>query len=96
MDALRHFKDGTLDFVYIDGNHEWPYVTHDIFYWAKKVKPGGIVSGHDYIKDYRDYEYSQVSDVVDAYTKAFKIKPWFIMDKAIYPRHPGSWFWVKE
>jgi signal transduction histidine kinase len=24
-------------FVYIDANHEWPFVTQDIYYWEKKV-----------------------------------------------------------
>ncbi len=95
MDALSHFDDESLDFVYIDANHEWPYVTQDIFYWAKKVKPGGIVAGHDYIIKGK-YEFNQVTEAVDGYTKAFGIKPWFVMDKAEHPAHPGTWFWVKK
>ena len=96
MDALWDFEDKSLDFVYIDGDHEFPYVASDIFYWAKKVKSGGIVAGHDYNKNHRADEFIQVAEVVDAYTKAFNIKPWFVMDEAIFPEHPGTFFWVTE
>lgn len=50
MDALADFEDGRLDFVYIDGNHSDPWVTDDIREWAKKVRVGGVVSGHDYAR----------------------------------------------
>lgn len=44
--ALPHIP--VVDFVFIDGNHTYPYVKHDVeTYWAK-VKPGGFISGHDY------------------------------------------------
>src|SRR3990167_7957487 len=49
MDAVKDFEDNSLDFVYIDANHEYEYVKQDITEWAKKVKSGGIVSGHDYV-----------------------------------------------
>ena len=48
MDAIKDFEDGSLDFVFIDGNHKYEYVKEDITEWTKKVKIGGIVSGHDY------------------------------------------------
>jgi SAM-dependent methyltransferase len=50
MDALSRFADDSLDFVYIDANHGDPYVTQDITEWYKKVRPGGILAGHDYIR----------------------------------------------
>ena len=49
-DAARSFPDGILDFVYIDGEHAYDFVMLDIILWTRKVKPGGIVSGHDYDK----------------------------------------------
>src|SRR3989344_6123366 len=30
MDALKRFEDSSLDFVYLDANHDDPFVTHDI------------------------------------------------------------------
>jgi SAM-dependent methyltransferase len=48
MEALTDFKDGTLDFVYIDSCHTYEAVKQDIENWSKKLKMGGILSGHDY------------------------------------------------
>ena len=48
MDAVKDFADESLDFVYIDAHHNYEYVRDDIREWSKKVRPGGIVSGHDY------------------------------------------------
>lgn len=36
-----------LDFVYIDANHNYEYVLKDIQLWLPKVRPGGVLSGHD-------------------------------------------------
>jgi SAM-dependent methyltransferase len=49
-DAVKDFEDESLDFVYIDANHEGDYPLEDIQMWAKKVRPGGIVAGHDYVR----------------------------------------------
>jgi hypothetical protein len=48
MDAVNDFRDNSLDFVFIDGNHTFEYVIDDIAAWSKKVRKGGIISGHDY------------------------------------------------
>lgn len=44
------FKDNSIDFVFIDGNHEYEGVKEDIELWYPKIKKGGIVSGHDYVE----------------------------------------------
>ena len=38
-----------LDFCYIDGNHEYAYVKKDIELYYKKLRKGGILSGHDIV-----------------------------------------------
>jgi SAM-dependent methyltransferase len=48
-DAYRLFKDESQDFVFIDGCHEWECVRKDIICWYSKIKPGGVLAGHDYI-----------------------------------------------
>lgn len=48
--AAKIFEDESLDFVYIDANHAYDYVVDDIAIWLPKVKPGGFLCGHDYIK----------------------------------------------
>lgn len=40
--------DSSLDFVYIDGDHSYEACKHDITVWWPKIKPGGILSGHDF------------------------------------------------
>jgi hypothetical protein len=42
------FKDGTFDAVFIDADHSYAGCKRDILAWKSKVKPGGILSGHDY------------------------------------------------
>ncbi|MFH1563852.1 MAG: class I SAM-dependent methyltransferase [Nitrospirota bacterium] len=107
MDAVKNFKDNSLDFVFIDANHSFEYVIEDIAHWGKKVRVGGIVSGHDfwnsgetptrhlYIKNPTAVEkmrLCQVKDAVLAWTKANDIKPWFVTGLD----DCSSWFWVKE
>lgn len=48
LEALSYVPDESLDFVYIDANHDYEYVKADIVGWDKKVKHGGLVIGHDY------------------------------------------------
>lgn len=45
--ASRTFEDGSLDLVYIDGNHQSAYVTTDLQAWWPKVREGGLVIGDD-------------------------------------------------
>ena len=47
MEAVKQIEDNSLDFVYIDGNHQYEYVRDDVQEWTKKVKTGGLVCGHD-------------------------------------------------
>lgn len=46
--AVELFKDNSLDYVFIDGDHSYEEVCHDIDAWRMKVKKGGILAGHDY------------------------------------------------
>ena len=46
-DAVSRFVDESVDFVYIDGNHEYKFVLNDIMLWYPKVKNGGYLTGDD-------------------------------------------------
>lgn len=37
-----------LDFVYIDGAHDKANATIDVLLWGEKLKPGGLLMGHDF------------------------------------------------
>jgi len=43
--------DDLLDFCYIDADHRYEAVKRDIELWLPKVKSGGIIGGHDYVRD---------------------------------------------
>jgi hypothetical protein len=89
VDAVKDFEDGSLDFVYIDGNHDFLNTTLDIHHWSRKVRSGGIVAGHDYTSFVKEFNRCDVKQVVNAWTKSFNIRPWFITSEKT-----PSWFWV--
>lgn len=91
LEAVHDFKDNSLDFVYIDSNHSFINIASDIYRWEKKVKVGGIVSGHDY-EHFPPSQDNHVKHIVDAYAQAFEIPYYFELGQ---DRH-HSWFWVKE
>ena len=75
MDALDQFYNNSLDFVFIDGNHDYDHVLEDIDGWTDKVKPGGVIAGHDYRQDStRNYG---VIRAVKEYTEEYSIAPLF-------------------
>lgn len=47
QEAVVLFQDESLEMVYLDAEHTYDGVTGDIHLWWPKVKPGGILSGHD-------------------------------------------------
>lgn len=42
------FADDTFDVIFIDGDHAYPAVVDDIRLWTPKLKPGGLLCGHDF------------------------------------------------
>lgn len=47
-EAARKFEVGYFDWVYVDGNHSFDTVTQDLGSFLPKVKPDGLICGHDY------------------------------------------------
>lgn len=103
IEAAKDILDNSLDFVYIDGNHQFKFVTEDIYEWSKKVKPGGIICGHDYI--YTNPKsllgICHVIYVVNAYTQAYKIDNWYLLGRKKAPEGEKrdrfrSWMWVNK
>lgn len=48
LEASKQYEDASLDFVFLDGSHDYANVRADITAWRPKVKPGGMLAGHDY------------------------------------------------
>lgn len=56
-EASKDFADESLDFVYIDGNHDYKYVIEDLKTWYPKVKKGGYLCGDDiYSTDLKEHD----------------------------------------
>jgi len=83
MEAINDFLDESLDFVFIDANHDYKWVSEDIREWSKKVRKGGIVSGHDYSDHHFD-----VKRAVNKWIKDNKISPLFLIGNK-------TWFYVR-
>jgi len=47
VNVAKRCRKESLDFVYIDGNHNYEAVKQDIKAWWPKVKKDGIIGGHD-------------------------------------------------
>ena len=48
-DASQLFSDQSVDFVFIDARHSYDAVLEDLKAWWPKIRPGGILAGHDYV-----------------------------------------------
>lgn len=46
--AASRFAEAALDFVFIDANHLYEHVRNDLRAWWPKLRPGGLLTGHDY------------------------------------------------
>lgn len=102
MEAVNSFDDNSLDFVYIDGNHQLKYVTEDIVEWSHKVRPGGVICGHDYIytNPRTQAGICHVIYAVNAYTKAYKVNDWYLLGRKQRLENEKrdrfrSWIWIK-
>lgn len=67
-EALKDIKE-EIDFVYIDGNHEYKYVKKDIENYYPIIKENGIIAGHDISC------FTGVSEAVIEFSYENKVKP---------------------
>lgn len=86
MEAVRSIPDESLDFVYIDGSHEFDDIMRDIIEWSKKVRKDGIIAGHDYYR----FKNAGVVQAIDLYTYMHQINEWYLTDEKT-----PSFFWAK-
>lgn len=47
-EAAALIEDGSLDWVYIDSDHSYATTKKELELYSAKLRPGGILSGHDY------------------------------------------------
>ncbi len=94
LDAAKDFKDKSLDFVYIDGNHEYKYVKQDIEAWTPKVRQGGIVAGDDYYMTRAGNlgVIQAIHEYVDEHGYKLQLTGWDLGNPEADNRQPQWWF----
>jgi predicted O-methyltransferase YrrM len=92
--VAEKIPDESLDFAYVDGGHKEPIVLKDLKVYYPKIKPGGLICGHDYMKQKK-------LGVVEAVNS-------FFVDKEIHTgecldskrpegkKHQDWWVWKDE
>lgn len=63
-EGMARIEDGSLDWVYIDAGHSYEAVLRDLLLCWPKLKPGSVLAGHDY---HRDYSHFGVIEAVDEF-----------------------------
>lgn len=96
--AAFGFKDASLDFIFIDGDHTYEGVMNDLTLWWPKLKVGGIMSGHDYWDmemDCGDNIIStfKVKSAVDDFAKEHNVKVQTVKEESLEDWY--SWFFLK-
>jgi hypothetical protein len=90
--AALDFVDEALDFVYIDANHDYQHAYEDLCVWSNKIKKGGIISGHDYIRRKGQKQFYAVVQAVNDFVKANQIEELFVYRGESIP----SWRFTKK
>jgi predicted O-methyltransferase YrrM len=74
LEGAPTIKNGSLDYVYIDGDHMFDMVIQDILAWVPKVRKEGIIALHDYHSECG----ADVMMAINAYTHCHDIRPWYV------------------
>ena len=83
-EAVGLIENSFLDWIYIDGNHEYEYVKNDLYNYYPKMKETGYITGDDY--DWSDPRgVLSVKKAVDE----------FIKDKKLHALIEGGQFIIK-
>ena len=88
-EASKDF-DLPIDLLFIDGDHHTNFVLKDLRFWVPKVKPGGLVVGHDY----GDRNWGpQIKKALDIFWPKgnYKVGPLYFN----YKKSTGICFWKK-
>lgn len=94
LNAVNLFEDNFFDYVYIDANHLYEAISQDIKEWYKKVKIGGVLGGHDYVRKPRRQKeliLAGVKRAIDEFLKENNIKYFHLTSEKC-----ASWMIIRE
>lgn len=81
-DGALKVADGIADFIYIDARHEYDSIREDLELWWPKLRPGGVLAGHDYAGCWA----GTVGKAVDEFAEAHGLDVWTV------PGAMASWY----
>lgn len=81
IEASKIFEDNSIDFLFLDGCHENPYVTQELKTWLPKMKSNSTIAGHDYCSS---------SAIVYAVHTILNDDYWLTSNRATYIHNIGN------
>lgn len=79
--AASSFEPHSVDRVFIDAGHDKESVAEDLRVWGERLRPGGILAGHDY-----DMKHAEVQAAVDEHALARRL---------VVRRGPRAIYWLE-
>jgi hypothetical protein len=95
-DAAPLFPNGSLDFIYIDANHQYEMIKRDIDLWWPKIRPGGLFAGHDYLDGFINDSHFGVKRAVDEFIAMYGVKLHVTNAMSGWEVDWPSWYCFKE
>lgn len=86
VEVVRKFPDNYFDLIFIDANHEYPFIKQDLQDWFPKMKKEGIFSGDDFF-------YPPVAKAVKEFSEQHKLKVFNSSGINPDPRYLSPWSW---
>jgi SAM-dependent methyltransferase len=80
-DAASFFPPECFDLVFLDARHDHWAVVEDVLAWSGRVKPGGILSGHDW-----NWMFPPVAQAI------FRLAS-TLLPKTVHISSDGVWWW---
>ena len=80
FEAVKNYENEFFDFVYLDDDHGKEHVEEELDLWYPKIKPGGVLCGHDY----RDPSWVKIA-----------VDSWGIKNKYFISSGNDDWWFVK-
>lgn len=88
LPATNLVADESLDFAYIDGAHDYRNVLDDLTAWWPKVRPGGIVGGHDFYHVDTVDDLCEVPRAVSEFAVKVGVPVWFTACSSFWMTKP--------
>ena len=95
-ETSQHFKNESLDFIYIDAQHSYNGCKEDIELWWPKLKKGGIFAGHDYLNGSLPEGEFGVKKAVDEFIKKEKQRLFITEAKQGSDAKWPTWYLIKR